>query len=69
MLHPDSPEDNLFKAFSTTKPDGLLLGLAISRLIIEAHGGRLWAEANKGPGATFAFCLPVAVADAPQRAD
>jgi PAS domain S-box-containing protein len=69
MLHPGGPEDNLFEAFSTTKPHGMRLGPAISRSIIEAHGGRLWAEANKGPGATFAFCFPVAVADAPQRAD
>ena len=69
MLHLAGPEDNLFEAFSTTKPHGMRLGLAISHSIIEAHGARLWAEANKGPGATFAFCLPVAVADAPQGAD
>jgi C4-dicarboxylate-specific signal transduction histidine kinase len=50
--------DRLFEAFYTTKPHGLGLGLAISRRIIEAHGGRLWATPNTGPGATFQFILP-----------
>jgi PAS domain S-box-containing protein len=49
----------LFDAFYTTKPDGLGMGLAISRSIIEAFGGRLWASSTPGRGATFHFLLPV----------
>ncbi len=49
--------DRVFEAFYTTKPNGMGMGLAISRSIIEAHGGRMWVEANTGPGATFAFTL------------
>ncbi len=52
--------DRLFEAFYTTKPHGMGMGLAISRSIIEAHGGRLWAEPNQGAGATFFISLPVA---------
>jgi signal transduction histidine kinase len=56
--------DHLFEAFFTTKPKGMGMGLAISRSIIEAHGGRLWAVPNDGPGVTFEFALPVEAADA-----
>jgi PAS domain S-box-containing protein len=50
--------DRLFRAFYTTKAEGLGMGLAISRSIIEAHGGRLWATPNDGRGALFQFNLP-----------
>ena len=52
--------DRLFGAFYTTKPQGLGMGLSISRSIIEAHGGRLWAKANVPKGALFQFTLPIA---------
>jgi signal transduction histidine kinase len=50
--------DRLFESFYTTKPEGMGIGLSVSRSIIDAHGGRLWAAANDGPGATFAFSVP-----------
>jgi two-component system, LuxR family, sensor kinase FixL len=55
-LDPEN-KDKLFDAFYTTKSQGLGMGLAISRSIIENHGGRLWAVPNDGPGATFLFTL------------
>jgi PAS domain S-box-containing protein len=53
--------DRVFKAFHTTKSASLGMGLSICRSIIEAHGGRLWAEPNIGPGTTFKFTLPAGV--------
>jgi two-component system sensor kinase FixL len=49
----------LFEQFTTTKPHGLGVGLSISRSIINAHHGRLWAEPNPGGGTIFSFVLPV----------
>ena len=53
--------DKFFEAFYTTKPSGMGIGLSVSRSIIESHHGRIWAEPNDGPGATFAFAIPCAV--------
>jgi signal transduction histidine kinase len=50
-------QEEIFDAFYTTKPGGLGMGLAISRSIIENHGGRLWAMRNQGPGSMFCFTL------------
>lgn len=61
------PEDleRVFDNFYTTKVKGLGMGLAVCRAILEAHGGRLWAETNVGPGATFKFSLATARRTAP----
>ena len=51
---------HVFEPFFTSKPDGLGMGLTISRNIVEEHGGRLWAKNNVTDGTTFTFTLPVA---------
>lgn len=50
--------DKIFQAFYTTKTDGMGIGLSVSRSIIEAHQGHLWATPNDGPGCTFSFAIP-----------
>jgi signal transduction histidine kinase len=54
---PAENPDQIFESFVTTKPQGTGMALAIARSIVESHGGRLWAIANTGPGATFLFTL------------
>jgi len=61
-----NPQDfeRLFEPFYTTKSGGMGIGLSVSRSIIEKHQGRLWAEPNNGPGATFSFSIPCAPSSA-----
>jgi signal transduction histidine kinase len=62
---PPGQAGQIFAAFVSTKPNGMGMGLAISRSIVEAHGGRIWAENAAGGGATFSFTLPVTVERGP----
>ncbi|MCA1403956.1 PAS domain-containing protein [Ensifer sp. IC3342] len=62
--HGIADSDRIFEAFFTTKKDGIGMGLAICRSVIEAHGGRVWAESAPGRGATVTFSLP---AQSPER--
>ncbi len=50
--------ERLFESFYTTMRDGMRMGLSVSMSIVESHNGRLWAELNDGPGATFSFSIP-----------
>jgi signal transduction histidine kinase len=62
-IAPEQP-DQMFTAFSTAKAQGLGMRLAISRSIVEAHGGKLWATPTVGPGVTVHFTLPTGEAGA-----
>ena len=56
---PAEKKNEIFNPFVTTKPQGTGMGLAISRSIIESHGGRVWATPNPGRGTIFHFTLPL----------
>jgi signal transduction histidine kinase len=62
-IHPEDVE-RIFQPFFTTKDAGMGIGLSISESIIEAHGGRIWAERNEGPGLTVQFSVPAATPNA-----
>jgi signal transduction histidine kinase len=55
--------ERIFDPFHTTKPQGTGMGLTITRSIVESYGGRVWASANEGAGATFSFTLPCETED------
>ncbi|HEY2380754.1 MAG TPA: PAS domain S-box protein [Terriglobia bacterium] len=61
-IHPQDV-DLIFEPFFTTKPAGIGMGLALSRSIVESHGGRIWPQLNEGPGLTVQFSLPAAAAE------
>jgi PAS domain S-box-containing protein len=61
---PPGKADRIFDAFFTTKPHGSGMGLAISKSIVESHGGRIWANGNGGRGATFHFTVPATPSEA-----
>jgi signal transduction histidine kinase len=63
---PMGKADEIFNAFFTTKPQGSGMGLAISRSIVESHGGRIWATSHDGRGATFHYTLPTALVKEPE---
>jgi signal transduction histidine kinase len=55
---PPGDEEAIFESYYTTKPEGLGLGLSLSRSIVDAHGGQLWAESHGANGATFHCTIP-----------
>jgi signal transduction histidine kinase len=63
---PPDKRPHIFDPFFSTKANGMGMGLPISRTIVAAHGGRIWAESRDGGGASFRFTLPIAQKDALQ---